>query len=231
MSPRTAPGWEGLQGPTPSQPWACGREGWRVPRPGPAHAAGPRRSPEPKPTRRAARDRTPRRTRSPRRSGRGVRGPRRAAQAQGWASRGQGPACSASAVSSGAPGPRLRRVPCRTGLPRRSSWGCARPRRGSPGARVGVSRPGARLFGLGGLQRCTRPAAPPGSVPDAIARTRFAGRVPGVCPPDTPPPRPGSRSRTGRRYGEGAGQLRDARVSFHVVDGRMTFAALAGSGW
>ncbi|GAB2761965.1 hypothetical protein GCM10027072_70640 [Streptomyces bullii] len=44
--------------------------------------------------------------------------------------------------------------------------------------------------------------------------------------------RPG-RARAGRGGGGKApeGQLRDASASFHVVDGRMTAAALAGSGW
>ena len=43
--------------------------------------------------------------------------------------------------------------------------------------------------------------------------------------------------RTGPAGAESAGrrgpgrQLRDARASFHVVDGRMTSAAFAGSGW
>lgn len=47
---------------------------------------------------------------------------------------------------------------------------------------------------------------------------------------ETTPPRPGS-CRSGRGHAASPGQLRDASVSFHVVDGRMIFAALAGSGW
>jgi hypothetical protein len=51
---------------------------------------------------------------------------------------------------------------------------------------------------------------------------------------DTTSPRPGSvpagaKSGTGRKGP--ARQLRDASASFQVADGRMTAAALAGSGW
>lgn len=49
----------------------------------------------------------------------------------------------------------------------------------------------------------------------------------------TAPPRPGAvpagAETAGRRGPER--QLRDARASFHVVDGRMAAAAFAGSGW
>jgi len=43
---------------------------------------------------------------------------------------------------------------------------------------------------------------------------------------------PGRGGETGAGALEGSvRQLREASASFHVVDGRMTFAALAGSGW
>lgn len=52
--------------------------------------------------------------------------------------------------------------------------------------------------------------------------------------------RPGNAAAPAGSPGRGCGeqglsgplrQLREASASFHVVDGRMTFAALAGSGW
>ncbi len=42
---------------------------------------------------------------------------------------------------------------------------------------------------------------------------------------------PAGESRPGRSDSESLRQLSEASASFHVVDGRMIFAALAGSGW
>lgn len=42
---------------------------------------------------------------------------------------------------------------------------------------------------------------------------------------------PAGQKPAGAEAHSGGRQLRDASASFHVVDGRMTLAALAGSGW
>lgn len=86
--------------------------------------------------------------------------------------------------------------------------GPGRDRRGVP-----VRRPDARLRGhrSRGAGRPARPVS------------RHAAR--------TAPPRPGTRPAGAEHQGGRSRQLRDASASFHVVDGRITAAALAGSGW